>query len=383
MNKKNMFLLPFLSLSLLSSCVADSSSAESGETYVTDSVNRKVAVKKGSYKRIVCIGAGALRLYSYVGEASLLAGVEDIDNESLENRPKMFDGVARPYFIAYHEQFASLPSCGVGGPNAQNAEPEKILSCSPDLILSEYEDADKANALQEQTGVPVLTLGYGSSGVFDQKVKDSLALLGKVLGKEEKASSLISFIDSEKQEISQRTEKVKEEDKPSVYLCGLGNWGTTNHLYTAQNYEPFNVAHIKNAVNDLKVDGIQKIDAEKFASIGESADKIIIDAAAIKNIKPIYEESKELFESTKAWQSGEVYLEMAYNAYYTNLEIALANTWYCAKIVYPSLFEDIDIASKTDEVTNAFLGKRLYSEIAGYPSSFGGYQKINVKEFFQ
>lgn len=383
MNKKNMFLLPFFSLFLLSSCVADSSSAESGETYVTDSANRKVAVKKGSYRRIVCIGAGALRLYSYVGEASLLAGVEDIDNESLENRPKMFDGVARPYFIAYHEQFASLPSCGVGGPNAQNAEPEKILSCSPDLILSEYEDADKANALQEQTGVPVLTLGYGSSGVFDQKVKDSLALLGKVLGKEEKASSLISFIDSEKQEISQRTEKVKEEDKPIVYLCGLGNWGTTNHLYTAQNYEPFNVAHIKNAVNDLKVDGIQKIDAEKFASIGESADKIIIDAAAIKNIKPIYEESKELFESTKAWQSGEVYLEMAYNAYYTNLEIALANTWYCAKIVYPSLFEDIDIASKTDQVTNAFLGKRLYSEIAGYPSSFGGYQKINVKEFFQ
>ena len=381
MNKKNLILLPLMALALLSSCGGTSSSEE--ETYVIDSVARKVAVKKGAYKRIVCIGAGALRLYSYVGDVSLLAGVEDIDNDSLDSRPKMFDGVARPYFIAYHEEFASLPSCGVGGPNAQSAEAEKILSCSPDLILSEYEDADKANALQEMVGVPVLTLGYGSKGVFDDKVKNSLTLLGEVLGKEEKASKLISYIASEKEEISKRTENVKEEDKPSVYICGLGNWGTTNHLMTAQNYEPFNVAHIKNAVNDLKTDGIQKIDAEKFASIGEKADKIVIDASAIKNIKPLYEENKELFESTKAWQNGEVYLEMAYNAYYTNLEIALSNTWYCAKAAYPSLFNDIDMASKTNEITNAFLGKSLYAEIAGYANSFGGYQKIDVKEFFK
>ncbi len=381
MNKKNLMLLPLVSLALLSSCNSASSGEE--ETYVIDSVARKVAVKKGTYKKIVCIGAGALRLYSYVGDVSLLAGVEDIDNESLDSRPKMFDGVARPYFIAYQKEFAKLTSCGVGGPNAQSAEAEKILSCSPDLILSEYEDADKANALQEMVGVPVLTLGYGSKGVFDDKVKDSLTLLGEVLGKEEKASKLISYIASEKEEISKRTENVKEEDKPSVYICGLGNWGTSNHLMTAQNYEPFNVAHIKNAVSDLKNDGIQKIDTEKFASVGAKADKIVIDASAIKNIKPLYEENKELFESTKAWQSGEVYLEMAYNAYYTNLEIALSNTWYCAKVAYPSLFDDIDMASKTNEITNAFLGKSLYTEIAGYANSFGGYQKIDVKEFFE
>ena len=380
---KNKCLILFLAgFALLSSC-AGQSSQEKEETYVIDSVSRKVAVKKGSYKKIVCIGAGALRLYSYVGDVSLLAGVEDIDNESLTDRPKMFDGVARPYFIANHVAFSKLPSCGVGGPNAQSAEAEKILSCSPDLILSEYEDADKANALQKQVGVPVITLGYGSKGVFDEKVKDSLTLLGEVLGKEEKASALISYIDKEKNDISKRTDNVKDSEKPSVYICGLGNWGTTNHLMTAQNYETFNVAHIKNAVNDLVTDGIQKIDAEKFASLGATADKIIIDAAAIKNIKPLYKENKDLFESTKAWKNGEVYLEMAYNAYYTNLEIALANTWYCAKVVYPSLFEDINIETKTNEITTAFLGKSMYSEIASYANSFGGYQRINVEEFFQ
>jgi iron complex transport system substrate-binding protein len=377
MKKAFLFLLPIISLA------ACSNAAQEEGTYVVDSVNRKVLVKKGSYRRIVCIGAGALRLYSYIGDVSLLSGVEDIDNSSLSNRPKMFDNVARPYFIVNEASFSSLPSCGTGGPNAQSAEAEKILSCSPDLVISEYEDADKADALQEKLGVPVITLGYGSNGVFDEKIKYSLALLGDVLGKESKASSLISYIDKEKQEIFTRTEKVKEEDKPSVYICGLGNWGTTNHLMSAQNYEPFNVAHIKNALDDMKIDGIQKITKEKFASIGEKADKIIIDAAAIKNIIPLFAEDRDLFESTKAWASGEVYLEMAYNAYYTNLEIALANTWYSAKVVYPSLFKDIDIVSKTNEITNAFLGKELYEQIASYPSSFGGYQKIDVKEFFK
>ena len=380
MKKAVLFALTALSLVSLVSC-GGSNPGEEGET-VEDLVGRKVSIRSGSYSKIVCIGAGALRLYSYIGDVSLLSGVEDIDNESLSNRPKMFDGVARPYVIANGSAFATLPSCGVGGPNAQSAEAEKILACDPDLVLSEYEDADKANALQEMLGVPVLTLGYGVKGVFDAKFQTSLRLMGKVLGKEKRAESLLSFIEKEKEEISNRTKDIAEEDKPNVYICGLGNWGTTNQFMTAQNYEPFNIAHIKNAVSGLANDGIQKIDAEKFASLAGSMDKIIFDSAAIKNIRPSYSENQELFESCKAWQDGELYLEMAYNAYYTNLEIALANTWYCAKVVYPNLFEDIDIAQKTDEITTEFLGSPLYGQIIGYANSFGGYQKINGKEFF-
>ena len=110
---------------------------------------------------------------------------------------------------------------------------------------------------------------------------------------------------------------------------------------------------------------------------------MFIDSAAVKNIKPLYKENSTLFDDIKAWQNGEVYLEMAYNAYYTNLEIALINTWYMAKVVYPELFSDIDITAKTNEVTKAFLGKELATEIFSAPASFGGYQKINTETFFK
>ena len=355
------------------------------EITVTDMIGREVKILPGSYKKVACIGAGALRMYSYVCDVNLLAGVEDIDNTSLAERPRMFDSVARPYILAYGDIFAKLPSCGVGGPNAQAAEAEKILSCAPDIVISEYEDADKENALQTQLGVPVITLRSGSDGVFGDAFTGSLRLLGQIFGKEsaDKAEKLAAFVEDQTKKLAERTASVKEEDKPAVYICGLGNWGTTNHLMTWQNYVPFQKAGIKNAVTDLEKNGVQAIEKEKLAALGANIDVMILDAAAVKNILPLYKEDPKLFDGIKAWENGEVYLQMAYNAYYTNYEIALINTWFNAKSVYPELFQDVDMTVLTNEITQAFLGKPLAEQIFACPSSFGGYQKIDTETFFK
>lgn len=359
-----------------------SSKEESSEIKIIDMVGREVNVIPNSYKRVVCIGAGALRMYSYICNVELLCGVEDIDNLALSSRPQMFDSVARPYTIAFGDVFNTLPSCGVGGPMAQTAEAEKILSCNPDIVISEYEDADKAEALQEQLGVPVITLKSGANGVFDQCFHETMRLLGVIFGVSERAEALISFIEKQAEEIKTRTKDIPEESKPNVYICGLGNWGTTNHLMTSQNYISFEIAGIKNVVTDLATSGVTQIEEEKFVDLGNDIDVMIIDAAAIKNIIPLYQNDNTIFDSCKAWKNGEVYLQMAYNAYYTNYEIALINTWFAAKTVYPHLFEDVDMKEKTNEICKAFLGKEMADEIFQYPSSFGGYQKINTETFF-
>ena len=360
----------------------DPTPASDGEITVTDMIGRQVTVTPGSYKKVVCIGAGALRMYSYIGDVSLLAGVEDIDNLTLGERPMMFDSVARPYVLAFGDAFEKLPSCGVGGPMAQAAEAEKILSCGPDIVISEFEDVEKSDALQAQLGVPVITLGAGSGGVFDEKFVGSMKLLGEVFGESEKADKLVQYVAEERAAIEARVANIPEEEKPAVYICGLGNWGTTNHLMTAENYVSFQVAGVKNVVSDLGIQGIGPIEEEKFVELGEKMDIIIMDAAAVKNIKPLYAEDQTMFDTCKAWQTGEVYLEMAYNAYYTNYEIALINTWFIAKTVYPEAFADIDMTAKTNEVTKAFLGTELAEKIFVCPGSFGGYQKIDTGTFF-
>ncbi len=386
MNKRRVlviFMALIMVLPLCASAVKESSETVSAGTVVTDMIGREVSVVPGSYERVVCIGAGALRMYSYIGSPELLCAVEDIDNTSLAKRPMMFDSVARPYVIAYGDIFSTLASCGVGGPMAQSPEAEKILSCNPDIVISEYEDAGIANALQDQLGVPVITLKSGKDGVFDSAFSESMKLLGTLFCEEEKAAFLVSFIEAEAAEIKERTAGIDDADKPSVYICGLGNWGTTNHLMTAQNYVSFEIANVKNAVTGLSAPGIQPIEAEKFVALGDEIDIMIMDAAAVKNIKPLYKEDSAMFDTCKAWNDGEVYLQMAYNAYYTNYETALVNTWFIAKTVYPELFEDVDITAKTNEVCKVFFGREMANEIFSYPSSFGGYQKIDTKTFFK
>ena len=388
MNAKKLLalFLAFVMVICLCACGAQKdptpSNDNAGTTTVTDMIGREVTVTPGSYKKVVCIGAGALRMYSYIGDVALLAGVEDIDNTTLAERPKMFDSVARPYVLAFGETFNKLPSCGVGGPMAQAAEAEKILSCDPDIVISEFEDVDKSNALQEQLGVPVITLSAGSKGVFDEKFSGSMELLGKIFQQEEKAAKLVKFVADEKAAIEAKVANIADADKPSVYICGLGNWGTTNHLMTAENYVSFEIAGVKNVLSDLGIQGVGAIEEEKFVDLGDEMDIIIMDAAAVKNIKPLYAEDKTMFDNCKAWKSGEVYLEMAYNAYYTNYEIALINTWFIAKTVYPEQFADIDLTAKTNEVTKMFLGTELADEIFACPSSFGGYQKLDTETFF-
>ena len=390
MKRKTLLLAGFSALLTLASCgstsssssatssnsVTSSGSAEIEEVTVKDMVGRDVTVVPGSYKKVVCIGAGALRMYSYIGDMDILAGVEDIDNETLSSRPKMFDSVARPYVLANKDKLKTLPSCGVGGPQNQAAEPEKILDCNPDIVISLYEDVDKENALQEQLGVPVITLRQGNDGVFSQTTYDSFTLLGKIFGKENRAKELNDFIQNDINALKEATKNLESEEM--AYICGLGNWGTTNQFMTAQNYAPFNVSHIHNVVIDLPKDGIQKIDEEKFVALSADMDKMIFDAAAIKNIRGTGFD----FSACKAFQTGEVYLQMAYNAYYTNLELALSNAWYNAKAVYGDAFA-LDIEKKTNEITKAFNRAELYSQIKECPSSFGGYQKIaNPTEFF-
>ena len=343
---------------------------------VTDLIDRKNTIKTSDKERVLCIGAGALRLYSYVGDINKIIAVEDIDRDVNAN---MFADVSRPYYDINREYFKTLPSCGKGGPKAQQAEAEKILECRPTMIISEYADVLKANTLQEQVGVPVIVVKYGSKSVFDDNVNKSLTLLGKVLGEEEKAKTLNDYIASCKNELSTKAATVKEEDKKSIYIGGLGNWGTQDIYSTSSSFPLFEVSNIKNAVDSsIK---LQNGQLEKEAFLSLNPDKI--DSAGLKKFKTTYQTDMEAFNTMSAFKNNEIYLEMPFNAYYTNLEIALMDAYFLASVAYPEVYKDMDMNSKYDEIGTAFLKKACYtSHVKTAKMSYGGFQKIsNIKDF--
>ena len=88
MKMKKLFALLLAMTMVLGGCGSktDSSEPQAAEITITDMIGREVTVTPGSYERVVCVGAGALRMYSYIGDTALLCGVEDIDNTTLEER---------------------------------------------------------------------------------------------------------------------------------------------------------------------------------------------------------------------------------------------------------------------------------------------------------
>ena len=119
-------ILFLLSAALLASCgnggASNSSKEEPSEdssasivtpVEVTDGIGRKVSVVPSDIKKIICVGAGALRYYSYLESGKgRLVGIEDIDNPSKRGASAPFSGVARPYFDANANEWGDLPTCG-------------------------------------------------------------------------------------------------------------------------------------------------------------------------------------------------------------------------------------------------------------------------------
>lgn len=382
---------------LLVSCGGDktnsssssSASSEVNEITIKDGIGRENTYLPGSYKKIVCVGAGALRLYSYIGDLKLLAGVEDIDNPTKRSSGSMpFEGVARPYYDANKDVFKDLPSVGVGGPVANQSGPNTTLlaSVSPDLIISDFETEEAAKKMEDVTGAKVFTIKYGKQAVYDETISSVLTSLGKVLGREEQANALTSYISSSIVELKNMTSSVKDEDKPLVYVGGIGNWGQKDYLATHSNYPMFNVANIKNALSTitLTAQGQQDIDKAAFEEMAPNIDKFIIDAAGMKKTIEAYKADNTIFDNVKAVNNGEVYLQLPYNAYYTNLEISLMNGYYDAAVVYPELFKNFDLEAKYKEILTKFVGKDIYSEEIALSNCYGGYQKIdNLKTWCQ
>ena len=105
MKNKVLFLACILSLSLLASC-GEKPEPEGEDVTITDTAGREVTINTAKVKRVICVGAGALRMYTYAGDLSLLVGAEDIDRGVESANP--FKEAARPYYDANKEYFEKI-----------------------------------------------------------------------------------------------------------------------------------------------------------------------------------------------------------------------------------------------------------------------------------
>ncbi|ADE36122.1 ABC transporter substrate-binding protein [Methanohalophilus mahii] len=334
---------------------ADTSTDEKTIT-VTDSYGREVTVPY-EIEHTICIGAGTLRYLSYLGEQGTIVGVEDIEQweESVE-------APERPYRIA-NPQFGDSEKYPFIGAFRGKYDAESILTLSPapDVIFYSYSNAEDADKLSSDVGIPVVGLNDGNTG--DENMKQSLRIMGQVMDREQRASEVITFFEEEIAELNERT---KDEETVNAYIAGVSYRGSHGILSTQPDYPPFEYVNVNNVGSSVSKTG----DWEGY-QIGDDAlfqwdsnpgiDYIFIDLGTYDFSENGNTHTNEkygiesfatggVYAELDAAKAGRLYGVIPYNWYSTNHGNVLADAWYVGKVVYPSKFEDTNPQEKANEI---------------------------------
>jgi iron complex transport system substrate-binding protein len=321
---------------------------------ITDILGRQVELPV-QVSRIAAIG-GAARILTYAGCADRLVGVTEMDQSNV---------AAMPYSVVNAAHFQTIATVGTGGSN-DTVYVEELVTLAPDVIFA-MTDIDTVNDVQNQTGIPVVAV-YPTE-LFDASLFDSLTLIGDIMGTRERCDAVVAYIKGCQQDLIDRTKDIPEEQKPTVYAGAVSFRGAHGFEGTYGAYPPFDAIGAVNVVDETGQTGALLIDLEKV--LVWDPDIIFLNPANMNLVNEDYVVNGSFYESLTAVQNGAVYSQISYNYNWTNIEIAIADTYYAGKIIFPDAFADVDPVEKADEIFQALLGQPFYQQLADAGYTFG------------
>lgn len=332
---------------------------------VVDLLGRKVRVP-ANVTRVVAVGPGALRILVYLNATQYVVGVEQVE--------KQWNPIGRVYIMA-HPELRELPAISPGGPG-KLPDPEMILKVKPQVIFATFLSREQADALQEKTGIPVVSLGSPVLTSVDslKQLYKALLVAGKILHREERAKQLVDYMEKLVRDLEERTANATLNVK--VYVGGIGYRGRRGITSTWCHYPLFTLLHVKSIVDLAGCRG-GHLDVDKEFLLKWNPDIVFIDENGLALVLQDYVRDRGFYSSLKAFREGHVYGILPFNYYATNYELAFADAYYIGKILFPDRFKDVDPARKADEIIEFFDGKPLYAELARY---YGGFKRLNLEE---
>lgn len=350
---------------VLTGCSSNESSSSSNAEIqtITDMRGRSVEIP-ADLERIVAVGC-ALRPVCYLQAENMVVGVEASEQE---------DNVSCAYRHVNHDLFASLPVIGDGGSSGVTINEEALMEAAPQLVICDSLSADEADNLQQKTGIPFVCLDQPET-VFDDKYYNNLELLGKVLGKEERAADVVNYIKEVDNDLKQRSAASENANNNTAYAAGINFRGGHGFDGTEANFQPFVACNVDNVADGHGSDGAFTIDLETVSAA--QPDYIFMECGNLPLIKENYDTNPAYYQALKAVQDSHTYSLISYRFYSTNVELALANCYQVGAMVYPDSFADVNPTEKLDEISEFFLGEKLSGDLAAESYKF---EQLNIAE---
>lgn len=326
---------------------------------VVDAEGRSVAIAE-NVERVICSGAGCLRLLTYLGAQQRVVAVD-----SLEVRGSPID--ARPYAIA-NPQFKKLP---IFGEFRGYDSPELIAGLNPQpqvIFRTLYQRGQSPDQLQGKTGIPVVTLDYGNLTYARDSLDRSLRLLGRALGLEQRAEAVIAYFNDLERDLRQRTRDLASAVRPRCYIGGLGMSGPHGIQSTEPSYAPFVFV---NAGNVAAPSAAEKSSSHAMVAKEQlvfwDPEVIFIDVSTLclggGENAPDQLRSDPSYEGLAAVRGGRIYGLFPNVSYAQNYETVFANAYYVGKVLYPDLFEDVDPMAKAEQICRFLNGGPAFEQL--------------------
>ena len=343
-----------------------SGGSSGGTKTITDNTGRTVEVPE-KVNSVIGLNNG-LRYLCYLGCVDKVVGVEQGEIET--DKEKI--NVVKAYGHTYKDTWQDKPIVGEGGSGGYTPYEEEIINCAPDVIIAGYSKED-AESLQNKTGIPVVAINSGT--LFGDDYDESLEVIGEVMGVEDRADAIIDFIDGVKDDMEKRTKDVPDADKPTVYTGAVSFKGGHGIEGTYSNFPIFTVMNANDVCKGMS-DNVGGVTIDKEKVLDWNPDIIFLDPNNKSYVKEDYDANPDYYKQLKAFENGDVYTCIGYNWYHTNIEVALADTYYVASILYPEQFKDVDPIAKAKEIFKFFLDNdKYYDDLEAAGMGFG---KIDI-----
>lgn len=321
---------------------------------IKDMRGREVAVP-GEVNSVIALGAGSLRLLTYLEAVDKVIAVEDAGHGREKSAYGFFP--LATYRLAYPE-LRDLPSIG----SAENHE--AIIAADPDLIICSTVDTGQLDQLQSILGIPVFAVNVDIELGESERFFDQLETLGIVLNRKERAAALVEGLEATLKDLQTRAAQVETPQRS--YAGGMMYFGPADLLRTTGDYLPFELTGAENVMPPNPSGSRQPYMTSLEDLIGADPDYVFIDAANLELSKAGFQKNRDvLVEQVSAFADQNVYSTLVYKYYGTNWENQLINTYYAGTILFPELYADISVEAKAEEIWRLFFSVPLdYSSVA-------------------
>ena len=336
---KNKLIALFCLVPLLySGCAKRNATLNNVAVELTDYADRTVKLEKPAEKLVVMADNALVIVKQLESFTNVVA---------LDSKTKGYLGLS--ILSKTNPEAADLPDVG----KTKSPNYEYIISLSPDLILFKG-DKDSANILEEKTGIPVACVKSLSGYDFDL-----YAFIGKLLGKDEKAASLIRLFESHKSNLEQKLSTIPESSRKSAYIV-LQN--SRNNPYKTQKIaQSLGLAGIVNtAANAQKFDEWGTAELSKEEILNLKPDFVFLDyPTSSSGITKDFISGDPNFLFMDAVRQGKIYFTHSYSLPKDYVYI-ITEAYYYANLAYPEIITEKEYESAINSLFEAAYGIKNY-----------------------